>query len=551
MASLATLPERGRVADVATAVHRNSKRAAIYVRVSTNSQEDGTSLETQEAAGRRHAAGRGYVVGPDGLYREVHTGTELWERPQLTALRDLIRRREIEVVVVYAIDRLARDPVHLGVVLTEAEHAGVAVEFVTEPLDDSPEGQLIRFVRGYAAKVEHEKIKERSMRARQARADAGKILGGPRALYGYRFNADKTGYEVDPTTAPVVRRIFAECHAGRPTRRIALGLMADGVPAPGGGPVWQPTTVRNILVHPSYAGRAANFRYRKEKLAGKAVMRLRPDADHRPLPAGKVPELVPGEWLDGIAARLTLNRQRAARNNGNPESALLRAGYVRCGYCGCAMTVHRKGGGRPDVYTCGRSNTVPGTCSGHAIAVPLLDAAVWARVVQVLTNPETIARELERTVDDDPTPVDLAAVDRSLSAADRQMRTLVEQLSHVEPGGPVAALVLEKLAQLERQQKALRAEHDAVIARRQARQSARDKLAQLEQWCRTVAVNIGGMTYAQKRLALDALAAGVRVWRVDHRRRYEIVLSIPFEESEAGIVCRSGRGSTWCGTRRS
>jgi hypothetical protein len=32
----------------------------------------------------------------------------------------------------------------------------VAVEFVTEPLDNSPEGQLIRFVRGYAAKVEHE-----------------------------------------------------------------------------------------------------------------------------------------------------------------------------------------------------------------------------------------------------------------------------------------------------------------------------------------------------------------------------------------------------------
>ena len=43
--------------------------------------------------------------------------------------------------------------------LSEAEHAGVRVEFVTEPLDDSPEGQLIRFVRGYAAKVEHAKFK--------------------------------------------------------------------------------------------------------------------------------------------------------------------------------------------------------------------------------------------------------------------------------------------------------------------------------------------------------------------------------------------------------
>jgi site-specific DNA recombinase len=133
------------------------RRAAIYVRVSSaNQEEGGTSLGTQEAACREHAAGCNCAVNEGNVYRDVHTGTELWERPQLTRLREAIRRREIDVVIVHAIDRLARDPVHLGVILTEADHAGVAVEFVTEPLDNSPEGQLIRFVRGYAAKVEHE-----------------------------------------------------------------------------------------------------------------------------------------------------------------------------------------------------------------------------------------------------------------------------------------------------------------------------------------------------------------------------------------------------------
>ena len=163
-------------------------RAALYVRVSSQEQaerrngtgrederEQETSLDTQLTACRKHAADRGFVVDDAQIYREVHTGVELWERPRLTELREAIRSGQISLVVAYAIDRLSRDPVHLGVLLTEADHAGAAVEFVTEPLDNSPEGQLIRFVRGYAAKVEHEKLRERIMRGRLARARAGKL----------------------------------------------------------------------------------------------------------------------------------------------------------------------------------------------------------------------------------------------------------------------------------------------------------------------------------------------------------------------------------------
>src|SRR5919199_1554104 len=163
-------------------------RAAIYVRVSTVGQgEDGTSLGTQEARCLAHAPACNGAVDDTHIFREVHTGTELWERPQLQRLREAIRRREIDVVVCYAIDRLSRDPVHLGVILTEAEHAGVDVVFVTEPLDNSPEGQLIRFVRGYAAKVEHEKIRERSIRGRRTRVENGRPLPGQRPRYGYRW----------------------------------------------------------------------------------------------------------------------------------------------------------------------------------------------------------------------------------------------------------------------------------------------------------------------------------------------------------------------------
>src|SRR5438552_266335 len=109
-------------------------RVAIYTRAATRSQEPGDdALARQERACRAYAAEHGYLVDEADVYREVFTGVELWERPQLTRLRDSVRRGEVGAVIVYTIDRLARDPVHLGVVLSEAEHAGVTVAFVAEP----------------------------------------------------------------------------------------------------------------------------------------------------------------------------------------------------------------------------------------------------------------------------------------------------------------------------------------------------------------------------------------------------------------------------------
>jgi site-specific DNA recombinase len=142
------------------------------------------------------------------VYRDVYTGTELWERPRLSELREAIRQHAMTVVIAYAIDRLSRDPVQLGVTLSEAEHHGVAVEFVTEPLDNTPEGQLIRFVRGYAAKVEAEKIRERSLHGKRARIQAGRIHNSGPELYGYRRDKAAGVRTVYEPEAAIVQQIF-------------------------------------------------------------------------------------------------------------------------------------------------------------------------------------------------------------------------------------------------------------------------------------------------------------------------------------------------------
>src|SRR5690349_532540 len=97
-----------------------AKRAAIYVRVSTAKQEeDGTSLDTQEDLCRVYAFEHGYKVV--SVYRDVHTGAELFERPQLTRLREAVRQGDVDGVVAYALDRLSRSQAHLGLIFSECD----------------------------------------------------------------------------------------------------------------------------------------------------------------------------------------------------------------------------------------------------------------------------------------------------------------------------------------------------------------------------------------------------------------------------------------------
>jgi len=67
---------------------------------------------------------------------------------------------------------LAR-PGHGVIITQELEKHSVKLETVTEDVDSSELGKLISYIRGYASKVEAQKIRERTMRGRKARAKKG------------------------------------------------------------------------------------------------------------------------------------------------------------------------------------------------------------------------------------------------------------------------------------------------------------------------------------------------------------------------------------------
>ncbi len=516
-------------------VAQSQQHAAIYCRVSSPGQEqDGTSLETQEAACRQYAAEHGYSLAERHVYRDIHSGADLHERPRLTALRAAVRRGELSVVISHAVDRLSRNQAHLYILAEELESSGVRLEFVTEDFEDSAVGKFIRSAKAFAAEVEREKFRERSRRGKLARVQAGKLMHGKAPLYGYDWPDSERGrYVVNPLTAPVVRRMFAEAVTGKPLRSIAAGLTADVIPAPRGGPIWDFVVISKILKNPAYAGDAYAFRTRYEPIPGTSRTRrvTRPREEWVSLPSGTIPPLVDATSFALVQERLRANRAGSPRRLRDPQAYLLRGGYVRCGYCGYVMVVHRKL--RSVAYECVKRSRSSGLCTQHGISTRLLDAAVWARVEAVLTRPEVIALELQRLREDDPTAEDLTTVDRALADIKRKQGNLSRALTMFKDQD-AARPVVQQMEALSGQQLKLEAEREAIRGRRAGWEAAMERLGDLQSWCETVAARLGELTYEQRRTALDALGIQARVWKADHEPRFVITASIPLDGLPSG-----------------
>jgi len=117
------------------------------------------------------------------------------------------------VVVCYSLDRLTRDLGHGVIITQELEKHRVTLEAVTEDVDNSELGKLISYIRGYASKVEAEKIKERTMRGKRAKAKTGRIVSGNGVgLYGYDYikvAQDNGGRRtINETEASWVRQMY-------------------------------------------------------------------------------------------------------------------------------------------------------------------------------------------------------------------------------------------------------------------------------------------------------------------------------------------------------
>lgn len=506
------------------------KRAAIYARVSTEIQEEeGTSLISQVQDCRSYCADRGYIVNEMHIYRDVHTGAEYRERPHLTQMREAMRRKEFDVIVVYTIDRLSRVQVHLAVLIDEAQYSGVSIEFVQQQFDDSSVGQFIRSVLGFVGEIEREKIIERTQRGKRARIESGKLLPGRKPLYGYKYDNParkaKNAYCINTEEAIVVQRIFQMGVEGHTIRSIASKLNTEGIPSPAlGYGRWTHTIIVRILKNRFYTGEAVAFKQRYTKVSGSTYhVEERPEPEQVKLPHGTVPQLIDLETFEKVQERLHRNKLESIRNNRVPTETLLRGGYIKCGYCGRNMVAARYRSNSNDrAYKCGNYKRIGNGCSAsHCILTTLLDQIVWERIVEVVQNPTRVIEAIEKRKGTDPHKENRKSIERTLAKIKEEQANLLENLKELNP--MYAQRIYGLLNELATQQQELETDLAKVIRQGQEWQISQEKLLKFQDWCTDFADRLGLHTYEEKRFACEMLGIKVLVWRSDHKpHRYQI-----------------------------
>ena len=488
-------------------------KAAIYCRVSTEDQEkEGTSLQTQLEACRNYCQGKGYDVAYS--YSEAYSGLTL-DRPHLNELRELVRNEQIDVAVVYCLDRLSRDPTH-GVILTqELERNDVTLEAVTEDIDNTELGKLISYIRGFASKLEAEKIKERTSRGRRAKAKLGYMPGGGFArTYGYDYIKKHDGNSgrrvINEREAEWVRQMYRWLvNDGIASTGITNRLNSLEVPTKRGG-YWSKQVVLAILTNKSYTGRT--YAFTTERNGAKYG---RPKEDWIEIP-GVTPAIIDDMTFEAAQRQLQLNRQKTVTT---PKHEYLLRGHLRCRQCGRAYTggIHSRivKGIRyaKTRYRCMgkvRVHTPFNRCANRNWMADALEGMVWAELERYLSNRDLIISELENQRQEagqiSVFEAELERVERQLRAADREQHQLLQWALKDFPADQVEA----ENRRLNKAKETLKAQKAELETQLKTSKEAVINVPKLQGFIEQMQAGIKSLDFEGKRLALDML--GITVW---------------------------------------
>jgi DNA invertase Pin-like site-specific DNA recombinase len=149
-------------------------RAGLYARVSTHDQQ---TLGLQIEAMRAYVKDRGWIPAQ----QVKDTGSGARERPLRETLMQAARRREIDAVVVWRLDRWGRSLADLVVTLQELNELGVGFVSLTEALDlTTPSGRAMAGLLAVFAEFEREILRERVKAGIAQARKEGKPHGRPR-----------------------------------------------------------------------------------------------------------------------------------------------------------------------------------------------------------------------------------------------------------------------------------------------------------------------------------------------------------------------------------
>jgi site-specific DNA recombinase len=455
-------------------------RAAIYARVSTDDQRGNYSIPTQLAECMQQAKrGKQVIVGD--RFVDSHTGQDCGRgngsiaafvddftsrelsRPSLDAALAFLETAGFDVLIVHALDRLARDPYIRETLEREFEKRGAKVEYVLGNYDESAEGEVRKDLDATFAKWENAKRVERCLRGKRGKAESGLFVAG-RAPFGFRIDKKTLGgLAVESVQIAVVQRIFHSFVLdGQSIGRICDTLTAEKVKNWRGKTIWSRSSVARILCNEIYIGRGFYNKHRR-------IDRKRLDRrEHSEWIEFKVTPVISPALFERAQLLLRENRDTLRRQ---ARRFYLLSGKVFCEDCKHAYSPQASRAGtnrRKSDALDYRHRIKSGHCLNRMVSARKLEPLVWEELVKLLLDPANLYKGYQESLEQHQATqarnhIELETLGKSLARFEQRRQNLTA--AYIDPEIQITkAEYLEQKNQIDGEIKSIKQE----IARVQA-----------------------------------------------------------------------------------
>ena len=383
-----------------------NSRCVVYARYSCSNQSE-QSIEGQMHDCEKYAAQNGLRIIGTYIDRAMTATSD--KRPQFQQMIKDSAKQTFDVVLVWKLDRFSRNRYDSAVYKSKLKKNGIRVVSVTENISDNPEGILMESIlEGYAEYYSAE-LAQKVKRGMRETAAKGKITCA--IPFGYRKSAAGT-YEIDPNTAPAIKKIF-EMYVNRERNiDIVLWLNNNGYKTMYGNP-FNANSIYTIIQRKRYCGKYSydGIEYTDESQ-----------------------RIISDELFDKAQVIKKINKHSGAVFNAHERYIL--SGKLFCGKCHsrlCGESGIGKNGTVYCYYKCPQRKKGK-TCNKSSIRKEFIEDKVIKQIIEKALNETIINRIIDSIMlsqQNAPASKELAALNARKSDIEKRINNI---LNAVEQG---------------------------------------------------------------------------------------------------------------------
>lgn len=404
MGNVMIIPAKRQVGNISRQQEDKPKlRVAAYCRVSTDSDEQASSYETQvehytEYIKKNPEWEFAGIYADDGI-----SGTNTKKREEFNRMIEACKAGEIDMIITKSISRFARNTLDCLKYIRMLKDKNIPVFFEKESINTmDAKGEVLLTIMASLAQQESQSLSQNVKMGLQFRYQNGQVQVNHNHFLGY--TKDREGnLVIDPEQAEVVKRIYREYLEGSSMDKIAKGLEKDGILTGAGKKKWWTSTINKIL--------------RNEKYIGDALLQKTYTTDFLNKTRVKNNGIVPQYYVEGnheaiipkdifLRVQEELVRRRVVKTSANGKKRSYSCNHcfaqiIICGECGeMFRRIHWNNRGcKSIVWRClSRLEATGQECHARTVNEKVLENVVVQAINKLLGDKSTYQTQLQQNI---------------------------------------------------------------------------------------------------------------------------------------------------------